>query len=381
MVNSNRAHGFAIALACAAMAAVAPPAAASGGGGDPADVQVIQGVIGPGASYEIRVPSSWNGDLVLYARGWSEVPWLPDMGPLREDLLALGYAVAYSSYSEGGLAIKDGALRTQQLEGIFAARFGQPARTYLTSWSMGGAIVLRLAETYPRRYAGVLPMCGIVAGSQAAFDYYFHVRALFEYFYPAVLPAGLVSFDSFWAEVAPAVMQAISLNPSAAMELAGVHQVDIRYQDEAELVQSILLPIFFSSWDSYVGDLQQRAHGPAIIDNTQAHYTGSANDAALNAGIARYASTPAAKAYFKQWYETTGQLTTPVLTLHGSRDPVVPHLHEDVYGARVAAAGRSDLLVQRVTPEFGHCAFDPSQQLAAFTDLVTWVRTGVKPAP
>src|SRR6266545_4946075 len=120
----------------------------------------IDGSVG-GSLYRLIRPTNWNGSLVLYAHGFvpSGAPVaLPPEGSLLISLLApQGFAVAYSSFSENGWAVKDGAERTHQLLGIFSARFGRPARVYITGVSMGGLIAIKLSETYPSIYAGALP--------------------------------------------------------------------------------------------------------------------------------------------------------------------------------------------------------------------------------
>ncbi|MDH4260107.1 MAG: alpha/beta hydrolase, partial [Gammaproteobacteria bacterium] len=77
---------------------------------------------------------------------------------------------------------------------------------------------------------------------------------------------------------------------------------------------------------------------------------------------------------------TTGNLQIPMLTLHTLGDLFVPFLMEQVYAERVAAHNASDLLVQRATRDFGHCAFTATELVTTFVDLVTWVEAGVKPA-
>ena len=47
--------------------------------------------------------------------------------------------------------------------------------------------------------------------------------------------------------------------------------------------------------------------------------------------------------------------------------------------AIVAAAGKSDLLVQRSIDRLGHCTSSVEEELMAFEDLVLWAETGVKP--
>ena len=94
-----------------------------------------------------------------------------------------------------------------------------------------------------------------------------------------------------------------------------------------------------------------------------------------------FESSPAGDNYLKHWYEPDGQLDIPVLTLHTSMDAVVPLFHEPAYAETVAAAGRSEMLVQRTVDRYGHCAFTGPEQIGAFLDLVAWVETGVAPTP
>jgi hypothetical protein len=76
----------------------------------------------------------------------------------------------------------------------------------------------------------------------------------------------------------------------------------------------------------------------------------------------------------------SGNISIPVLTLHTIGDLFVPFLMEQIYADRVAAQGKSDLLVQRVIRDLGHCGFTTGEQEIAFAALVNWVENGVKPA-
>lgn len=349
--------------------------------------QEIQGEIGPGALYAVSIPADWNGDLVVFAHGWmfpTDPVALPDIGPFRDGILARGYGLALSSFSENGFAVRNGVLQTRQVRDVFISNFGQPRRTYLSSGSMGAQVIMRLAQENPRLYDGVLPMCGPMGGSQMEIDYIMNVRVLFDYFYPGVIPGDAVHVPEgldFGTDVVPAVLGAIFANPAPAFELASVNQVDILYADFGELIESILTGLFFNTLPEFMGDLRERTHGHDYFDNTRVVYTGSSNDAALNAGVGRFAAAPDALEFLRHWYEPDGKLAMPVLTVHTTRDPVVPRLHDAAFQAAVAAAGRSDLLVQRFIDAFGHCSEDWADDLAAFDDLRTWVETGIRPTP
>jgi len=349
----------------------------------------IEGKIGPGALYALDVPEEWNGDLVLYAHGYvppmlpvelQDVSGEPAENEFRDALLDLGYGVAYSSYSENGYAVKDGLTRTRQLRGLFASRVGKPDRTYVVGKSLGGLIGLMAAEKHPGLFDGALPMCGLVGGGPMEIDYIYDVRVLFDHFYPGVLPGNAVDVPAGtnpFAYVGP-VLAAIGANPLAAFDLAAVDQVDLPYSNPAELVESILNALFFNL--AATADLHDRTGG-GFFDNSSTVYTGSSNDAALNDGVDRFEGTPRGRNYLENWYLPKGDLKIPVLTLHTDMDPVVPLFHEPAYAGIVAAAGRSDLLVQRTISTYGHCAFTLDEQVDAFEDLVAWAENGVVPTP
>jgi hypothetical protein len=68
-----------------------------------------------------------------------------------------------------------------------------------------------------------------------------------------------------------------------------------------------------------------------------------------------------------------------MITVHKTRDRLVPYRHEAAYQKRVADAGASGNLLQRSEASFGHCDFGVPQMMSNFQDLVGWVNSGVKP--
>lgn len=345
----------------------------------------VEGEIGPGALYALFRPAGWNGDLVVYAHGYvfpdAPIALPDDIDALREGILELGFGVAYSSYSENGFAIKDGLIRTRQLIGLFTSKLGRPRNTYIIGHSLGGMVTLMAAEQNPGLFAGAMPMCSLVGGSRLETDYIGHVRVLFDYFYPDIIPGAPTapSPDIDFNDLIPTISGAIFTNPAAAFELAGVEQASIEFVGFTELLTTILTALGFNF--EATNDIIERAHGHSVFDNTATVYAGSSNDAALNAGVERIASTPDADNTLEHWYQPDGKLSFPVLTLHTTRDPLVPLFHELAYAAIVDAAGKSDLLVQRAINRFGHCAFTLAEQIDAFQDLVNWVENGVVPTP
>jgi len=108
----------------------------------------LEGPIGPGAQWSVDVPVGWNGDLVVWLHGYSnpsQPVTLPAFGPMRDALLAQGYAVVASSYSENGYAVKEATIQSHQLRGVFVSNVGAPRRTFLVGVSLGGIIGALLA--------------------------------------------------------------------------------------------------------------------------------------------------------------------------------------------------------------------------------------------
>ncbi len=108
-------------------------------------------------------------------------------------------------------------------------------------------------------------------------------------------------------------------------------------------------------------------------------YTGSSDDVALNAAVARFEAAPEAVLNMATQYQTSGRIKIPVVTLHTTLDPVVPIWHQTDYTAQVQAAGASSLYVAYQDAGYGHCAFNPLQVLSAFNKLIVMVGQVIKP--
>src|SRR5262245_41409162 len=131
----------------------------------------VEGEVGPGALYRLDVPEHWNGDLVIYVHGYTEESGapvaLPAIDYLRGPLLARGFALATSSFSSNGYALKEGFTQSHQLRGLFTSKFAVPRRTLVVGQSLGGIIALKLAETYPEQYDGAMFGCGVIGGTRS----------------------------------------------------------------------------------------------------------------------------------------------------------------------------------------------------------------------
>lgn len=380
--------------------------------------RIVEGETGPGSLYALYVPRNWNREIVYYAHGIRPpVPYAPisladqdNFFAVRDALGAQGYAFAYSSFSENGLAVKDGAQRTHQLRGIVNSQLPQhPERSYLAGYSLGALVALELAEKYPNQYDGVLATCGMVGGTPRELQYVGDVRALFDAYYPGVLPGNVTSVPTpplSVAEVQALVVQAITRTPQAALgmfAIASTAQTPLAYAPIGNIgdptstaFQSLVGSLVTALYYQLLGtpDVVDRTHGQSPFDNRNTVYAmgtpvipmaglGPVIEGmitASNQSVTRYDITPAARNYLEKNYAPTGRLKVPVVSVHNFWDPLVPFFHEPALAQIVASAGASNMLLQRGVPNYGHCNFPTPLVVSSFQTLTDWVSTGIKPA-
>ena len=384
------------------------------------------GVLGPGALYEILVPHGWEqGNLVLYAHGYVspyDEPALPDdlNDSTKVQLLSQGFAIAYSSFSETGWAVKDGAIRTRQLLGHFKDNYGDPHNVFLVGGSQGGLIALLLAEQNPNLFDGVLSISAPLGGGKMQMEYIVHIRVLFDYFFRetlrsagflAALPAELAAAASLLDSalgggaldadgsglpdevIAPLVASLLLADPPTAAVMATMvvdNQPLFNWPQEMvisgaflpELVGSITAGLWFNIYGTQ--DLLNRTNGHVPVDNRHSVYFSPLLDLVIE-DVERLASHPAGVNYLTRWYRPNGRLRLPVVTVHTTRDPTVPVWHAHLFREVVERAGAADFLVQFEIDGFGHAELllppgyeesDPEFEVAvlnAFQYLVAWV--------
>jgi pimeloyl-ACP methyl ester carboxylesterase len=380
--------------------------------------RIVEGETGPSSLYALHIPVQWNGDAIYYAHG-IRPPQAPitlddqdNFFEVRDALGALGYAFAYSSFSENGLAVKDGAQRTHQLRGLLGSELkGKPNRNYLAGYSLGALVALELGERYPGQYDGVLAMCGMIGGTPLELQYVGDVRALFDAYYPGVLPGNVISVPSTpptIAEVQALVIRAITpsaADPQATLKMfaiASTAQTPLAYAPIGSLgdpsspafqslVQSLITAVYYQLLGT--PDVVDRTHGHSPYDNRTTIYTMGTPAvpvpalipliqgmiAASNQGVMRYDITPDAQNYLEKYYVPTGGLKIPVVSVHNFWDPLVPFFHEPAFAKITASAGASGMLLQRGVPNYGHCNFSTPLVMSSFQTLADWVTTGVKP--
>lgn len=392
---------------------VAPPTVASRSNGvvtEPATgpwLRIVEGETGPGSKFALYVPRNWNGDAVYYMHGFRDATSPVDLRDqdalytIRDQFGSMGYAVAYSSYSENGFVVKDGAQRSHQLRGLLTSELGKaPTRSFLVGHSLGGGIALSLAERYPDQYNGALLMCGMVGGSLLETQYLGHVRALADVYYPNVFPGRVDGVPPGTTITLPQVIGAVSSNPAGLFAIGSMQQTPLPYvplgapTNPSSVAFQTLVGSLYGALSFHargINNIVDLVPGDSPFDNAETTYALSATPllpapmlapavALANATVTRYTADVQATNYLERYFSPTGALAMPVLTIHNAWDPAVPAFHETELLARATAAGAAGNLLQRQVPSFGHCAISAPTMLQGFQDLVQWQASGNKPA-
>src|SRR5437762_1349076 len=105
----------------------------------------------------------------------------------------------------------------------------------------------------------------------------------------------------------------------AAVGLASVDQVELPWTTFPELINSIVRVLGYNVLGT--NDLLDRTGGASPFENRSTTYSGlGIGDSGLNAGVGRFAGSTQAFNYLKAFYQPTGSLKAPVLTLHTTLD-------------------------------------------------------------
>ncbi|MEV7095063.1 DUF6351 family protein [Amycolatopsis sp. NPDC051045] len=353
---------------------------------------------GNGAYYTIAVPKRWNRSLVVHAHGGPAAS--ADPAATTEDLaqwavlVEQGYAWAGSSYRRGGYGVRMAAADTDNVRRLFVERFGRPARTYVHGQSFGGNVAAKVAETYGRErgaYDGVLLTSGLLAGGSRGYDHRVDLRVVYQYYcrnlprpdepqYP--LWQGLPAESTLTPDDVLARLQECTGIASAPAARTPGQQRNLDDITAVTTIPERSLPTHLQYATFLFQDIVgNRLGGRNPFGNQGVRYTGSHDDSALNAGVARFSADPTARRDLSYDSDLTGQVSLPVLTLHAIDDPSVFVEHESAYRATLHGAGRDSRLVQTFTRESEHDELSVAEYATALAALDDWVRTGREPAP
>ncbi|MEU5110874.1 hypothetical protein AB0G64_05175 [Streptomyces longwoodensis] len=352
-----------------------------------------------GAHYAIAVPKEWNGSLVVHAHGGPDLGEESDPERSVGDLgrwsvmVEQGYAWAGSSYRRGGYGTRMAAADTEGLRRIFVENFRQPRRTYLHGQSWGGNVAAKTAEVYGAKkngpYDGVLLTNGVLGGGSRGYDYRVDLRVVYQYYcrnhprpdeVPYPLWKGLRPDSTMTTAGLRARLQECTGFSSSPGERTAVQQ---RNLDDILAVtripeRTLESHLRFATF-TFRDMVHNRLGDRNPFSNVGVVYSGSHDDAALNAGVERFSADPSAVRDLSYDSDLTGKVSIPVLTLHAIDDPTAFVEHEAAYRATLHGAQRDKYLVQTFTDEHEHSGLSTAEYANSLSALDTWVRSGKKP--
>ena len=383
-------------------------------------VEKLTGTLSDGATYLIQVPPNWNGTLFLYSHGYV-VPGSPnpatDVGdPITGAvMLAQGFALAGSSYASTGWAIQQALPDQIATLNAFDRRVGRPSRTIAWGHSLGGIITAGLIQDYPGRFAGALPMCGVLSGGVAtwntALDSEFAFQQLIDpsvqvvnITIPPTDPTANLNGAEAAAEAAQATPQGRArlalasaldntpgwftpLSPEpAANDFAAQEANQFEWQTEVDFPFAFFLRAELEgraggnpSWNTgvnYFRDLRRSADYREVRALYKAAGLSLHADLATLESAPRISADPAAVRYLERYISFNGKLAVPVLTMHTIGDGLVVPENEQAYASVVRRAGDSSQLRQIFVSRAGHCAFTPAETVTAAHVLLRRLATG-----
>lgn len=384
------------------------PASASGGSlrtcpaALPKDAVCRAGRDANGAFYWTAMPARWSGVLVVHAHGGPRTK-APEIDDPVEDLerfafvVKEGHAWTGSTYRRGGYGVRMAAEDTDNLRRLVWSRIGRPKRTILHGQSWGANVAAKAAELHALdvegrpNYDGVFLTSGVLAGGTRAYQFRADLRAVYQFYcrnhprpnepqYPlwrGLPPGSALTRRDLEARVQACTGAGLPPRARSPAQTRALRDIlAVTGVAEAQLVSHLAWGTFL--FDDLVGE---RLDGRNPFSNEGVRYTGSSDDAVLNAGVQRFTADPLAVAMLAYDSDLSGLIVLPTVTLHGKGDPTAFVEQEASYRDTVTAAGRSALLLQTFTNESEHSKLSTPQYVAALAALLDWIERGVRPTP
>ena len=355
-----------------------------------------------GAYLLAALPKNWNGHLVVFAHGGPAVA--PPTATYSEfDLnkysvaVKRGFAWVASSYRREGYGVQMAAEDTNQARKFFIEHVAKPRRTILHGASYGGLVGAKLIETYARNGDGSVNFdaaffnSGLVLGAALAHEFRADLRAVYQY-YCKNLPRPDEPQYPLWngipanSKMTMKDLQTL-IDECTGLSKAADARTELQRQNLANIVgvmrfPDALLVRHMQAATFLFREIAERVtKDRSAFSNAGVQYKGSADDEALNRGVARFTADPQALAALKADGTPTGSLPVPVISIHSINDPQVAVEVQSVYRDNVRAAGNGDRLVQAYTDENAHTAQSAPELAAALDAVLQWVEKGIKPTP
>ncbi len=343
-----------------------------------------------GATYQIAVPSNWNGLLVVVARGATPVPAteLRTFGAARNLLRDGGLALAATTYRSDTPLARDATDDIEELRRIFVRQFGRPKRTVVWGLSFGGLVAARCAERF-KTFDGAVSLCGLVAGTLRSLYTQLDVRTVYQRYCRNLPRVDEPQYDLFLGLAPSSAMTSDEMqarvNECTGILLPAAQRSAPQKENLANILAVLRIPEsgLLTNMDAATFLLKTfvqgtlGSHNP--LQNATVQYQGSTDDAALNRDVPRYSAEAATATMLASTDDPTGHLNVPVLTLHAIDDPRAFVENQAAYRSTVTKAGSVGSLFQAFTNQGGHCTFTTAEQLGTLQVLLDWIETKTPP--
>lgn len=358
-----------------------------------------------GSEYCITVPTTVPlRGLVIFAHGYvfaypnllpPIIPWDqlilrdPDTGVMLDTLPrmlnSLGFVFATTSYPKNGLAIKEGVASVVELvqvvQGALASMIppGTQVPVFLVGASEGGIVTTLAVERFPQIFTGGVAACGPVGDFLKQINYWSDFRVLFDYYFGPVLGSDPLSISpevmaNWYMDPSPLKEQVRALIANDLANNNGVSTSRLLTAAKAPIdpldpstIETTILGIL--EYNVFATNEALAELGGNPYSNEKTTYYAFPIDRKLNKKVARVPSSavsPAALAEIAAYYQTSGQLSDPLVLLHTTGDEIVPFWHTGLYLQKAYQTGSLGNLVTIPILRYGHCNFTPAEALFAF---------------
>ncbi len=341
-----------------------------------------------GAFFQITVPTVWNGTLVVNNHGFDFNPPAPNpgLGALAPLMLAEGYAVAASSYSNCCWTLFSSKNDLNRLLQIFTDNFGAPSDVIFHGASLGGIITAQAVERSSVQPVGAYPICGALAGSRS-WDGAIDLRLVYDAICGAVpggsLPGGATGLPApgFPPGLSvPAIATAV--NTCTGVLLPAAFRTPAQQARLNQLKAVTTLPenfivtdmVFVTNGLSNLIFASDKLDGGQGVGNVGVTY----NDAGIDASIQRVAYESKPHKELEKNFTPKGEVNaTKIVSIHTDGDGLVIVEQEKEYQDVVPASNLSTAIVDEAGNT--HCGFTSPELVAGWEELLDWIAGGPQP--
>jgi len=357
-----------------------------------AQITEFRGQTASGAYYTIAIPTDWQADdgLVIWNHGYqgytvSSPQANPSLGPFEDMVLAQGFALAASSYSQTGWAVFNSHIDNHQLYEKFVELAAVPEKLFLQGGSLGGIVSVRDLEAgLLNNVDGALLLCGAVAGSEnwvQAFDLRLVYEAVCKEVDGARLPTanwydrplpilGEIEFLDSVQKCTGLLANTVFDNPLWPLLLSTNQRTrlnEILQLTDTE-VEFLLLNLGYAVFElpNLVND-NDKLNGLRPFSNVGIDY----GDSKINTAIQRSAALPSARHSLFTNYTPSGNIgETKVISIHTSQDGLVRVENQQTLIDLVPSNQLTVAVAVEESPS--HCGFSDTEGLVAWNSLLDW---------